>query len=178
MVLEHVTTLEGIQFVKAAGTRTAASITAHHLLFNRNALFSGGIRPHYYCLPVLKREKHRQALLAAATSGHPRFFLGTDSAPHTRAQKESACGCAGCYTAHAAIEFYAGIFDSQRALDKLEAFASQHFADFYGLARNTSSITLQRKNWIVPGSYELPEGEQLIPLQAGKSLSWRLQQAL
>jgi len=152
---------------------TAATITAHHLLYNRNAIFTGGIRPHYYCLPVLKREVHRQALVAAATSGNPKFFLGTDSAPHPAHLKEHAVGCAGCYTAHAAIEMYAEAFDAAGALDKLEGFASFFGADFYGLPRNQGTITLKRERWTPPESFAFGEAE-LKPLRAGEALPWRM----
>jgi dihydroorotase len=173
IVMEHITTRDAADYVAQAGSHTAATITAHHLLYNRNAIFTGGIRPHYYCLPVLKRETHRQALLQAATSGHPRFFLGTDSAPHAAHLKEHATGCAGCYTAHAAMELYAHAFDSVGALDKLEGFASFFGADFYGLPRNTDTITLQRQSWTPPESY--PFGEAILkPLAAGEALSWRM----
>jgi dihydroorotase len=159
--------------VAQAGKYTAATLTAHHLLYNRNALFMGGLRPHYYCLPVLKREVHRQALLQAATSGSDRFFLGTDSAPHAAPLKEHASGCAGCYTALTAIELYAEAFDSVGALDKLEAFASFHGPDFYGLPRNTTQITLHRQSWTLPE--QLPYGEtSLKPLRGGESLAWRM----
>jgi dihydroorotase len=172
IVLEHVTTREGVQFVRDSGPRIGATLTVHHLLYNRNALLAGGVRPHLYCLPVLKRESHRQALLEAATSGDPKFFLGTDSAPHPRRQKESACGCAGCYTAHAAIELYAEVFEAAGALDKLEAFASFHGADFYGLPRNRDRVVLERTEWRVPD--RLPFGdEELIPLKTGESIGWR-----
>lgn len=173
IVFEHVTTRDAVQFVTAASQRIAATITAHHLLLNRNALFQGGIRPHHYCLPVLKREIHRQALLDAATGGNPKFFLGTDSAPHGQTSKENACGCAGIFTAHAAIELYATAFEQAGALNKLEAFASFHGADFYQLPRNTSSITLKKESWIVPEQFDFA-GEQLIPLYAGTDLNWRL----
>lgn len=173
IVFEHVTTRDAVQFVTEASRNIAATITAHHLLLNRNAIFQGGIRPHHYCLPVLKREMHRQALLAAATSGNPKFFLGTDSAPHGQASKENACGCAGIFTAHAAIELYATAFEQAGALDKLEAFASFHGADFYRLPRNTSSITLQKENWIIPEQFDFA-GEPLIPLYANESLNWKL----
>jgi dihydroorotase len=173
IVLEHVTTREAVEFVLECGPRIAATITAHHLLYNRNAIFTGGIRPHYFCLPVLKREEHRQALLRAATGGNPKFFLGTDSAPHARADKEARCGHAGIYTAHAAIELYAEAFEEARALDKLEAFASFHGADFYRLPRNRGSITLRKEPWTVPG--EIPFGAAtLVPLRAGESVGWRL----
>ncbi len=173
IVVEHVTTREAVEFVLAGGPRIAATITAHHLLYNRGAMFSGGIRPHYYCLPVLKREEHRQALVRAATSGNPKFFLGTDSAPHARADKETLCGHAGIYTAHAAIELYAEAFEQAGALDKIEAFASFHGADFYRLPRNRGSITLRKEPWTVPG--EIPFGAAtLVPLRAGESVGWRL----
>ena len=173
IVFEHITTREAAQYVLQSDRFTGATITAHHLLFNRNAIFTGGIRPHYYCLPVLKREVHRQALVAAATSGSPKFFLGTDSAPHPAQLKEHAVGCAGCYTAHAAIEMYAEAFDAAGALDKLEGFASFHGADFYGLPRNRDSITLRRESWTPPASFAFGEAE-LKPLRAGDALPWRL----
>ncbi len=173
IVFEHITTREAAQYVQAANRFTAATVTAHHLLYNRNAIFSGGIRPHYYCLPVLKRETHRLALVQAATSGAERFFLGTDSAPHAAHLKEHASGCAGCYTAHAAIEMYAEAFDAVGALNQLEAFASFHGPDFYGLPRNTGRITLKREPWTVPESYAFGDA-QLKPLRAGETLLWRL----
>ncbi|MEZ5707077.1 MAG: dihydroorotase [Burkholderiaceae bacterium] len=173
IVMEHITTKEAAQYVAEAGPHLGATITAHHLLFNRNAIFTGGIRPHYYCLPVLKREVHRQALVAAATGGNPKFFLGTDSAPHPAHLKEHASGCAGCYTAHAAIEMYAEAFDNAGALDRLEGFASFHGADFYGLPRNTGQITLRRESWTPPESYAFGEAE-LKPLRSGDALPWRL----
>jgi dihydroorotase len=173
IVFEHITTREAAQYVLQADQFTAATLTAHHLLYNRNALFTGGIRPHYYCLPVLKRETHRLALMDAATSGSAKFFLGTDSAPHPAHLKEHASGCAGCYTAHAALEMYAEAFDSVGALDKLEAFASFNGADFYGLARNTGTVTLQRESWMPPESFAFGEA-QLKPLRSGESLPWRL----
>jgi len=173
-VFEHITTAEAAQFVSESGKNVAATITAHHLLMNRNALFTGGIRPHNYCLPVLKREQHRLALMTAATSGNPRFFLGTDSAPHARSTKEAACGCAGCYTANAAIELYAEAFDQVGALDKLEAFASHHGPDWYGLPRNTMQITLNKEEWTVPASLEYLPGDPLVPLRAGEMIAWRL----
>ncbi|ARU05900.1 dihydroorotase [Comamonas serinivorans] len=174
VVFEHITTREAAQYVAGADTFTAATITAHHLLYNRNAIFTGGIRPHFYCLPVLKREQHRQALVTAATSGSPKFFLGTDSAPHAALLKEAALGCAGCYTAYAAIELYAEAFDRANALDKLEAFASLNGPAFYGLTPNTDTITLQREPWTVPEAY--PFGEtQVKPLGAGETLQWKLQ---
>ncbi len=174
VVFEHITTRDAVQFVQAAGANVGATITAHHLLYNRNHMLVGGIRPHLFCLPVLKRNLHQEALLDAATSGNPKFFLGTDSAPHAQHAKEAACGCAGCYTAHAAIELYAEAFEQRQALDKLEPFASHFGPDFYGLPRNTDQITLVREEWEVPTS--LPFGEQLvIPLRAGERLHWRLE---
>jgi len=173
LVLEHVTTRQGVEFVDSAGANVAATLTAHHLLMNRNALFSGGLRPHHYCLPVLKREPHRQALLAAATSGKPCFFLGTDSAPHARRHKESACGCAGIYTAHAAMELYAEAFEQAGALDRLEAFASRNGPAFYGLPPNPRTITLVRESWRVPAHYALGT-DRLIPLRAGEEIHWKL----
>ncbi len=173
IVFEHVTTRDAVAFVKEASQQVAATITAHHLLLNRNAIFHGGIRPHHFCLPVLKREIHRQALLEAATSGNPKFFLGTDSAPHSQANKENACGCAGIFTAHAAIELYATAFEQVGALDKLEAFASFHGADFYQLPRNKDSITLNKESWFIPEQLEFAE-EKLIPLFAGESLAWKM----
>jgi dihydroorotase len=173
IVFEHITTKEAAQYVQSADRFTAATITAHHLLYNRNAIFTGGIRPHYYCLPVLKRETHRQALVQAATSGSSKFFLGTDSAPHPTHLKEHASGCAGCYTAHTAMELYAQAFDAAGALDKLEGFASFHGADFYGLPRNQGHITLRREAWTVPDSFAFGEA-QLKPLGAGETLAWRL----
>jgi len=172
VVLEHVTTSDGIDFVKDSGANVAGTLTAHHLLLNRNAMFAGGIRPHHYCLPVLKRETHRRALVAAAISGNPKFFLGTDSAPHAQSTKENACGCAGCYTAHAGIELYAEVFEAAGALDKLEAFASFHGADYYGLPRNAGKITLQRKAMAVAQSLDYLAGERLVPLRAGESVAW------
>ena len=174
VVLEHITTRSAVDFVLASGANLAATITAHHLLCNRNAIFAGGIQPHYYCLPILKREVHRQALLAAAVSGSGKFFLGTDSAPHARTSKETACGCAGCYTAHAALELYAEAFDSVGALDRLEAFASFNGADFYGLPRNVGSVTLQRAPLAVPKEFVYANGDRLVPLRAGQVLSWRM----
>ena len=172
MVLEHITTREAAQYVAQAGAFTAATITAHHLLFNRNALFKGGMRPHYYCLPVLKREVHRQALLQAVASGSDRFFLGTDSAPHAAPLKEHASGCAGCYTALSALEMYAQAYESVNALDKLEGFASCHGPDFYGLPRNTTRVTLRRETWTLPE--QVPFGQtELKPLCGGETLSWR-----
>ncbi len=173
IVFEHITTANAVKFVLAASDNVAATITAHHLLFNRNEIFKGGIRPHYYCLPVLKREEHRLALLKAATSGNKKFFLGTDSAPHAKNTKEASCGCAGCYTALHAMELYATAFESANALDKLEGFASFFGADFYGLPRNTSTITLEKSSWQVPE--ELPfSGSAIVPLRAGEMLDWRV----
>ena len=174
VVFEHITTKDAADFVMAAGTNIAATITAHHLLLNRNALFAGGMRPHHYCLPVLKRETQRQALVKAAISGSPKFFLGTDSAPHSKSSKEAACGCAGCYTSHAGIELYAEAFEAAAALDKLESFASFHGADFYGLARNTDRITLVKESWMVPATLPMLQGDPLVPLRAGEPVAWRL----
>ncbi len=174
VVFEHITTSDAVQFVAESGDNIAATITAHHLLYNRNAMFNGGIRPHYYCLPVLKRETHRKALIAAATSGNKKFFLGTDSAPHAQHTKETACGCAGIYTAHAAIELYAEAFEQAQALDKLEGFASFYGADFYRLPRNTQNITLYKKPWQVPATVELGE-HRLVPLRAGETIPWLLE---
>ena len=173
VVFEHITTREAVQFVQGAGAKIGATITAHHLLYNRNAMFQGGIRPHYYCLPVLKREEHRSVLLAAATCGDPKFFLGTDSAPHARGTKETACGCAGIYTAHAALELYAEVFDGAGVLDRLEPFAAFHGPDFYGLARNTEKVSLERSSWNVPDAYPFAD-ESLVPLRAGDSVAWKL----
>jgi len=176
VVLEHVTTKEAVAFVTGAPDNVAATITPQHLLYSRNALFAGGLRPHLYCLPVLKRERHRQALVAAATSGNPKFFLGTDSAPHARDAKEHACGCAGCYSAPVALPMYAEAFDDAGALDRLEAFASVHGPAFYGLAANTDSITLLRETWRVPET--LPFGDQtIVPLRAGEDLRWQIASA-
>jgi dihydroorotase len=173
VVFEHITTKDAVQFVTVAPDHIAATITAHHLLHNRNAMFSGGMRPHYYCLPVLKREVHREALGKAAISGSKKFFLGTDSAPHEQHLKESACGCAGIYTAHAAIELYAEVFERLNALDKLEWFASFYGADFYRLPRNTGTITLRRESWQVPGSMAFGE-HRLVPLRAGEKINWKI----
>jgi dihydroorotase len=173
VVLEHITTRDAAQFVEVMGPNVAATITAHHLLMSRNALFVGGIRPHHYCLPVLKREEHREALVEAATSGNPKFFLGTDSAPHARDTKEATCGCAGIYTAHAAIEFYATAFEEAGALNRLEAFASLNGPAFYGLPANQETITLVRQEWRVPD--EIPYGSgTLVPLRAGETIPWKL----
>ena len=177
VVFEHITTREAAQYVQSAQGAIAASITAHHLLYNRNAIFTGGIRPHYYCLPVLKREIHRQALVDAATGGSPRFFLGTDSAPHATHLKEHASGCAGCYTAHAAMELYASAFEAAHALNKLEAFASFHGPDFYALPRNTGQITLRRETWTPPESYAFGD-TSLKPLAGGEVMHWRMDQPL
>ena len=173
IVFEHITTKEAAQYVRDSDKFTAATITAHHLLYNRNAIFTGGIRPHYYCLPVLKRETHRLALMEAATSGIAKFFLGTDSAPHPAYLKEHASGCAGCYTAHAAIEMYAEAFDAANALDKLEAFASFNGADFYSLPRNQGTITLKKESWTPPESFVFGEAA-LKPLRSGEALPWRM----
>jgi len=173
VVMEHITTAEAVQFVTAASDRVAATITAHHLLLNRNAIFQGGIRPHHYCLPVLKRESHRQALIGAAVSGNPKFFLGTDSAPHARHTKETSCGCAGLYTAHAGIELYAEAFDAAQALDKLERFASFFGADFYGLPRNRERVTLRRVAWQVPADVAFG-ADRLVPMRAGAQVQWTL----
>ncbi len=173
VVLEHITTREAAQFVEVTGANVAATITAHHLLLNRNALFQGGIRPHHYCLPVLKREEHREALVEAATSGNPKFFLGTDSAPHARDTKEAACGCAGVYTAHAALELYAVAFEEAGALDMLEGFASRFGPQFYKLPVNAGSITLERGDWAVPASLPYGVGE-LVPLRAGETIPWKI----
>jgi dihydroorotase len=174
IVMEHITTANAVKFVLSAPANVAATITAHHLLMNRNDLFRGGIRPHNYCLPILKREEHRLALVRAATSGNPKFFLGTDSAPHARHTKEAACGCAGIYTAHAGIELYAEAFDAVGSMDKLEAFASFHGADFYGLARNRRQMTLVRIAWSVPD--EIPCGpDMLVPLRSGATVAWKIE---
>lgn len=173
IVLEHITTRQAAEFVAAAPAHVAATITVHHLLYNRNAMFRGGLRPHFYCLPVLKRERHREALVAAATSGNPKFFLGTDSAPHAVGAKESGCGCAGIYSAHAALELYAEAFEDAGALDRLEAFASFFGADFYGLPRNTGRVTLRRETWTVPERLAFGEAA-LVPLRAGETLRWRV----
>ncbi|MFV1984521.1 MAG: dihydroorotase [Thiohalomonadales bacterium] len=174
IVFEHITTQQAMQYVWDADNYLAATITPQHLLYNRNELFKSGIRPHYYCLPVLKRERHRKALIEAAISGHPRFFLGTDSAPHTRENKESSCGCAGIYSASNAIEFYATIFDQNNALDMLEKFASRNGANFYGLEKNTSKIKLKKEQWKVPASFQFSGGE-LVPLGAGETLTWKME---
>jgi dihydroorotase len=173
VVFEHITTKDAADYVLAAGPRIGATITAHHLLYNRNAIFAGGLRPHFYCLPVLKREIHRAALVRAATGGNPKFFLGTDSAPHPRGEKESACGCAGCFTAHAALELYAEAFDAAGALDRLEGFASFHGPDFYHLPRNVGRVTLARERWEAPRELALG-ATALVPLRGGEALGWRL----
>jgi dihydroorotase len=173
VVLEHASTRDAVDYVLAAPPNVAATITAHHLSLNRNALLAGGLRPHHYCLPVLKRESDRLALVRAATSGNPKFFLGTDSAPHDRLRKEAACGCAGVYTAHAAIEIYAEVFENAGALDRLEGFASCFGADFYRLPHNTGTITLVKEKWRVPERYELGDGS-LVPLRAGGEVAWRI----
>ena len=173
IVFEHITTRDAAQYVSEGKGAIAATVTAHHLLYNRNEIFSGGIRPHYYCLPVLKREEHRQALVRAATSGSTKFFLGTDSAPHPKGLKEHACGCAGCYTALHAMELYAEAFDQANALDKLEAFASFNGPAFYGLPRNADTVTLKRETWTLPA--ELPLGDtSIVPLNGGESIGWKL----
>jgi dihydroorotase len=173
VVFEHVTTAAAVEFVTSARPGVAATITPQHLLMNRNAIFEGGLRPHNYCLPVLKRERDREALLAAATGGSDRFFLGTDSAPHARHTKEAACGCAGMFSAHAAIEFYAEAFEQAGRLDRLEAFASERGADFYGVPRNEERVTLHREPWIVPGAYPFGDDE-IVPMRAGGPVAWRL----
>jgi len=173
VVVEHITTREAADFVAAAPANVAATITPQHLTWSRNALFAGGIRPHMYCLPVLKRDAHREALVKAATSGNAKYFLGTDSAPHARHLKEAACGCAGCYSAHAAIELYAEAFEAADALSRLEAFASFHGADFYGLPRNADTITLRREQWTVPGEYAFGQ-HTVVPLKSGEQINWRV----
>ncbi len=175
IVLEHVTTQEAVQFVTQAPDNISATITPQHLMYNRNTMLVGGIKPHYYCLPILKRETHREALIEAATSGSPKFFLGTDSAPHLTHLKENSCGCAGCYSAYAAIELYAEVFDQAGALDKLEGFASFYGADFYQLKRNTRKITLEKTSWEVPEFYSVADKSRLTPLKAGETLHWKLQ---
>jgi dihydroorotase len=173
VVLEHITTREAAEFVLAAPANVGATITPQHLLYNRNALFVGGIRPHHYCLPILKRESHRAALVAVATSGNPKFFLGTDSAPHARHTKEHACGCAGCYSAPAAIELYAEAFDAAGMLDRLEAFASFHGPDFYGLPRNRDTLTLRREDWTMPAEFAFG-ADRIVPLKAGEVIRWKI----
>ncbi|WP_100657825.1 dihydroorotase [Alteromonas flava] len=174
VVFEHITTKDAADFVIASSDNVAATITPQHLMLNRNDLLVGGIRPHNYCLPVLKRNIHQQALRGVVQSGNPKFFLGTDSAPHEKHKKESACGCAGCYSAWSAIELYAQVFEELDALDKLEGFASHHGADFYGLPRNTDTITLERKSWTIPESIKLPNGEDIVPFMAGSAVNWQL----
>lgn len=174
IVFEHITTKDAADFVTEAPNNVAATITAHHLLMNRNDMFKGGIQPHHYCLPILKREEHRVALVKAAVSGNAKFFLGTDSAPHARHTKEAACGCAGMYTAHTAMELYAEAFEKENALDKLEAFASFYGADFYGLLRNSEQITLVKESWNVPNNLPYIDGDVLVPLRAGQMLQWKL----
>lgn len=174
IVFEHITTSDAAEFVLSCGDNVAATITPQHLLLNRNDLLVGGIRPHNYCLPVLKRNTHQQRLQSAVASGSPKFFLGTDSAPHAKHTKENACGCAGCYSAWSAIELYAQIFDDLGVLDKLEGFASHHGPDFYGVQRNTESITLQKTNWRVPEQIVLPNGDDIVPFYAGQELNWKL----
>jgi dihydroorotase len=173
-VFEHITTADAVEFIFTAPANIAATITAHHLLLNRNAMLVGGIHPHYYCLPVLKREKHRIALLEAATSGHTRFFLGTDSAPHPQGKKESSCGCAGIYTAHAAIELYAEAFEQADKLDQLEGFASFNGPDFYNLPRNKNKITLTKETWKAPDSFQF-DHDKLIPFRADDDITWKIQ---
>lgn len=173
VVVEHTTTRDAVQFVEDGSDKIAATITPQHLMYNRNALLAGGIRPHHYCLPVLKRESHRLALVQAATGGNPKFFLGTDSAPHSQSKKESACGCAGCYSAHAALELYAEVFEDANALDRLDDFASAHGASFYGLPRNAQSVILEKTEWVVPETYSFGE-DRLVPLRAGHTMKWRL----
>lgn len=173
VVFEHITTADAVDFVRSAPGRVGATITAHHLQYNRNHMLVGGIRPHFFCLPILKRQRHQQALCDAVASGSSKFFLGTDSAPHARHAKEAACGCAGCYTAYAAIEMYAETFDNLGILDKLEGFASLHGADFYGMPRNTDHITLVREPWTAPASLSLGD-QEVVPLRAGETLQWRV----
>lgn len=176
VVFEHITTRQAVQYVTGAAGNLAATITPQHLMFNRNALFRPGLRPHHYCLPVLKRESHRRALIDAATGGHPRFFLGTDSAPHPRGAKETACGCAGIYSAHGALELYAEVFEAAGALDRLEAFAAFHGADFYGLSRNSGTVTLEKRDWTIPETLPLGD-EEVVPLKAGEICRWQLVEA-
>ncbi|WP_120511142.1 dihydroorotase [Photobacterium salinisoli] len=173
VVLEHITTKDAVDFVNNAGPNVGATITAHHLLYNRNHMLAGGIRPHFYCLPILKRNTHQEALIAAATSGSNKFFLGTDSAPHAKGKKEAACGCAGSYTAHAAIELYAEVFELAGALDKLEGFASHNGPDFYGLPRNRDTITLTKQSWAVPDTMQFG-ADQVVPIRAGEQISWKV----
>lgn len=174
IVLEHITTADAVEFVSKSSAKVAATITPQHLMLNRNDMLVGGIRPHNYCLPVLKRATHQQALRAIVASGNPKFFLGTDSAPHAKHRKESACGCAGCYSAWSAIELYAQVFEELGALDKLEAFASHYGADFYGLPRNKGTITLTRETWQIPDEITLPDGNPIVPFFAGQQVNWKL----
>lgn len=174
VVCEHITTAQAADFVLGAGDNVAATVTPQHLLLNRNDMLVGGIRPHYYCLPILKRERHRQALVKAVTSGSTKFFLGTDSAPHAQGDKESACGCAGVFSAPAAVELYATVFEQAGALDKLEAFTSHNGADFYGLPRNAGAVTLERRDWQLPESYAYASGQRIVPMKAGETLNWKL----
>ena len=174
VVMEHITTKEAAEFVAGTPANVGATITPQHLMYNRNAIFQGGVRPHWYCLPVLKRETHREALVAAAISGNPKFFLGTDSAPHSKGAKEAACGCAGCFSAPAALELYAEVFDQAGALDKLEGFASFHGPDWYGLPRNTGTVTLVRESWALPADYPFLAGDPIVPLRAGETLAWKM----
>ncbi|MFL0805363.1 MAG: dihydroorotase [Agarilytica sp.] len=176
VVMEHITTADAVNFVTNAGENVAATITAHHLLYNRNHMLVGGIRPHYYCLPILKRNTHQQALISAATSGNPKFFIGTDSAPHTQGRKETACGCAGAYTAYAPLSLYAQAFDDANALDKLEGFSSHYGPDFYGLPRNTRQVTLEKSAWTMPSAFDYC-GEKLVPLCADESIQWQVTSA-
>lgn len=176
IVLEHITTQNAAEFVAGSGPNIAATITAHHLLYNRNHMLAGGIRPHYYCLPILKRSTHQEALIKAATSGNSKFFLGTDSAPHTKNKKEASCGCAGAYTAFTALELYAQAFDDAGTIDKLEGFASHFGPDFYGLPRNTGTLTLEKSDWQIPESFDYL-GEKLVPLNAGENLQWKVKRA-
>jgi len=173
IVMEHITTANAVEFVTNANENVAATITAHHLMFNRNHMLVGGIKPHFYCLPILKRNIHQQALINAATSGSPKFFLGTDSAPHAIGQKESACGCAGSYTAHAALELYAEVFEQAGTLDKLEAFTSFNGPDFYGLPRNKDTVTLIKKDWTVPESMQFGQSK-VVPIKAGEQMAWQV----
>src|SRR5581483_1468073 len=174
IVLEHITSEDGVRFVQSADITIAGTLTPQHLAYSRNAMLVGGVRPHFYCLPILKRERHRRALVSAAISGDPRFFLGTDSAPHARHTKEHACGCAGCYTAHAALELYAEVFETEGALDRLEDFASSFGADFYGVPRNEDTITLVRDEWTVPEEYAFGD-DTVVPLRSGETLRWRVE---
>ncbi len=175
IVLEHITTADAVEFVKNAGPNVAATITPQHLLLNRNDMLVGGIRPHNYCLPVLKRRTHQEALRAIVASGNPKFFLGTDSAPHAKHRKETACGCAGCYSAWSAFELYAQVFEELGVIEKLEGFASHYGADFYRLPRNTGSIRLVKQAWTVPEEITLPDGSPIVPFYAGQTLHWKLQ---